>query len=100
MEANIELEIEKYLTHLRTCNRMQDWTEAQEALSLCPDGADKEMAYEEMRTKMKTCTCGMLNAYKKLQQALVSGCVCENQEADITEDGKHWMCKHCKKIIW
>jgi hypothetical protein len=52
-------EIKKHFKHLSTCNKMQDWTEAQQALSDCPAGPDKYEAEQEMMEKMKTCTCGM-----------------------------------------
>lgn len=62
--------MEQYFQHLPTCNKISDWSEAQEALSLCPDGIDKETAYEEMRVKMNTCTCGMENCLKATKESL------------------------------
>lgn len=56
------MELTKYLNHLPTCNKRQDWTEAQEALSFSPDGPDKDAAYEEMHTLMNKCTCGVNDA--------------------------------------
>jgi len=58
-------EIEKYLVHNPICNKMHDWTEAQETLSLCPDGPDKNDAYEEMYRLMNKCTCGLEDIINK-----------------------------------
>jgi len=60
--------MEGYLQHLKICNKMQDWTEAQTALSECPNGPDKIFAYDEMQIKMNTCTCGLKEIVEALRQ--------------------------------
>ena len=54
--------LEQYCQHLPTCNIMQDWSEAEQALSDTPmrfrdEGWEK--AVEEMYRKKQTCTCGL-----------------------------------------
>lgn len=67
--------IEKYLKHLQNCNIMQDWSEAEMALADTPESLKDEswhLAYNEMREKMKTCTCGLkeiVSSLKESQQA-------------------------------
>lgn len=58
-------EINKYLVHNPICNKMHDWTEAQETLAMCPDGPDKDEAYEEMKRLMNKCTCGLEGIIEK-----------------------------------
>ena len=52
----------KYMKHLPFCNIMQDWSEAEQALADTPEQFKDEgwqVAYDEMRRKQRTCTCGM-----------------------------------------
>ncbi len=62
------MELEKYLKHLPTCNKSKDWFEAQEALSLCTDGSETDLAWQELKNSMNTCTCGMEDALLKLNE--------------------------------
>ena len=55
-------QLKPYLHHLPSCNIKQDWSEAEQALSDTPDKYKDEnwqSAYDEMRVKMNTCTCGL-----------------------------------------
>lgn len=63
-------DIKKYLQHLPSCNKMQDWTEAEQALSDIPQNLrdiEWESAYMEMRVKMNTCTCGLDKILNKIK---------------------------------
>lgn len=53
------MSLKEYVQHKTFCNRNRDWSEAQQALALCPDGPDKDEAYIEMYEKMEACTCGL-----------------------------------------
>jgi len=55
-------ELKKYLKHLPTCSTQQNWSEAEQAMSDTPERFRDEgwhLAYEEMRQKKNTCTCGL-----------------------------------------
>jgi hypothetical protein len=65
------MEIQKYLNHLPTCNKMQDWTEAQQAMADVPNKFRDEgyaMGVAEMYKKQNTCTCGLNEIISKLSQ--------------------------------
>lgn len=65
--------MEQYWKHLPTCNKVADWTEAQQAMSDTPEkfrDEDWQFAYHEMQYKMQTCTCGMENALKETKESL------------------------------
>jgi hypothetical protein len=52
----------KYMDHLPTCNIQKDWTEAQQAMEDTPSclrDHDWDVACEELKKKMNTCTCGL-----------------------------------------
>lgn len=51
-----------FLTHSPVCNRKQDWSEAEDALSYAPEGPDRDSAYSELQQAKKTCTCGVQQA--------------------------------------
>lgn len=60
-------EINKFLQHLPTCNLMQDWSEAADAVANTPQQFRDEgycEAVQEMENKRRQCTCG-LNEIKK-----------------------------------
>lgn len=64
------MNIDQYLIHLPTCSTMQNWGEAEQALADTPQqlrSEDWNKAYEEMRTKMKTCTCGLQDIKEELK---------------------------------
>jgi len=66
-------DLKKYMNHLPTCNKMQDWTEAQQAMSDTPSQFIDEgwsIANLEMKEKMNTCTCGMENILQELSHPL------------------------------
>lgn len=51
-----------YVKHLPTCNIMQDWYEADDAMSRTPESMRDEgfyIAQEEIERKKKTCICGL-----------------------------------------
>ena len=51
----------KYMNHLPTCSKMQNWSEARQALADTPSkfrDADYYEACTELENKMATCTCG------------------------------------------
>lgn len=50
--------IEAYLNHHQSCNIMQDWFEAEDALLHADPGPDRDAAWEEMNRLRNTCTCG------------------------------------------
>ena len=57
-------DIAKYFRHLPECNTMQNWNEAIQAMGDTPERAKDigwHLAYNDMRDKMSTCTCGMKN---------------------------------------
>jgi hypothetical protein len=72
MEIN---DLKKYMKHLPTCYKMQDWTEAQQAMGDTPEKFRDEswyLSYEEMRQKMNTCTCGLEKLLKENGALLIS----------------------------
>lgn len=56
------MDLFKYIDHLPTCNKKQDWSEAEEALAACPPDGDKYMAEQELAEMKHTCTCGVNDA--------------------------------------
>ncbi len=57
-----------YLQHRPDCLIMQDWSEAEQAMMDTPENLKDEsyhQAYQEMKTKQQTCSCG-LDEVKKL----------------------------------
>jgi hypothetical protein len=62
-EELIQALAEKWaIVHKSTCNLSQNWFEAEQALADTPEKFRDEswqMAYEEMREKKNTCTCGV-----------------------------------------
>ena len=55
-------ELTKYCHHLHTCNIMQDWSEAESAMTDTPERFRDEgwqAAYEEIRILKNKCTCGL-----------------------------------------
>lgn len=65
------MEIEKYLTHLPTCNKMQDWSEAEQAFADTPNEFRDDRYYialKEMCYKQNICTCGMEQVREKISQ--------------------------------
>jgi len=54
--------LRQFLHHKLICNIMQDWSEAEQAMADTPERFKDEswhLAYDEMRQKMNTCTCGL-----------------------------------------
>lgn len=97
--------LNKYLQHLSSCNKMQDWTEALSALSDSPDGIDKIMAGEELFKKMSTCTCGLDNIVIDRIIRIVFkeshpyyGAVQNFFFDDITYTGKNIAIKNCRLL--
>ncbi len=71
-------EVSLYLTHLPTCNTKQDWSEAIQAMGDTPQDLRDETwyyGYEEMRTKMDTCNCGLEEVKKSLLTASECGTI-------------------------
>lgn len=55
-------ELQKYVKHLPECNIMQDWYEADDAMSRIPESMRDDGYYkaqEEIDKKKRTCTCGL-----------------------------------------
>lgn len=68
------------IVHKSTCNLSQNWFEAEQALADTPEKFRDEswqMAYEEMREKKNTCTCGvkklLISDLRTLLSQLVPG---------------------------
>ena len=60
----------KYMKHLPTCNIMQNWSEADQAMADTPQSfrdADYYRAVEEIEYKKHKCTCGYEEAVKALK---------------------------------
>jgi hypothetical protein len=90
--------LKKYGHHWSFCNKMQDWSEAQEALSLCPNGRDKDQAYIELYSKMNECTCGLDSILNAPEPTVEVGFYCRGWEKHscICEE----QCATCKKATW
>lgn len=91
-------ELKKYLHHLPTCQIMQDWSEAEQAMADTPQRFRDEswdQAYEEMRTKMNTCTCGLHAILQPVEQE------CDHPYASVLGDGEMQpaKCLKCGKIL-
>jgi len=57
------------MQHLSTCNKMQDWSEAEQAAADTPEKFRDEgyhEAVDEMGDKKNTCTCGVEQAIERL----------------------------------
>lgn len=65
--------MEEFWKHLQTCNTMQDWSEAEQAMADTPNEFMDESYYEallEIDEKKKKCTCGMEKALKETKEAM------------------------------
>ncbi len=75
---------QKYMQHLPTCNKMQDWSEAEDAFAATPDylrDFNYYIAREEMDEKRNTCTCGL----EKLLNSEQNPEECDASKADQGE---------------
>jgi vacuolar-type H+-ATPase subunit H len=78
--------LQPYLHHKKSCNLEQDWTEAQQAMGDTPEKFRDEswhLAYNEMREKMQTCTCGANDIIESIVDELES-----LQEDKISDEDK------------
>lgn len=74
MQANyLFLILEKYLSHLPSCNLMQDFTEAFSAMADTPNelrNSDYNEAWEKLNRDANTCNCGLKDVIEILKKAI------------------------------
>ena len=98
-------DITKYCRHLPTCNIMQDWSEAEQAMADTPERFRDEgwrQAYEEMRVKKNTCTCGLDELLVELlvvppAEGAEKSCLSCRFHNSPTYHDKMW-CRDCQQL--
>lgn len=61
--------LKQYATHSSTCNKMQDWTEAETALADTPTKFRDDSYYkaiQDLENRKRTCTCGIEEILKNI----------------------------------